>query len=514
MGAFQVSIKIRKKIESKKRKILKRLAQAHHFNWGGPVLQASNIHYELSDRASGMIYGGIGIAHQVVRKSGLVQRIDETLHLLKHHVPYHESDHVLNIAYNSLCGGRVIEDIEIRRNDRAYLDSLGAQSIPDPTTSGDFCRRFDEKGIHALMDAVNETRVEVWKRQPASFFQERARIDADGSIVPTLGECKQGMDISYKGVWGYHPLIVSLANTGEPLYILNRSGNRPSHEGSAPLFDQSIALCRKAGFKQILLRGDTDFSLTSHFDRWHNDGVKFIFGYDAKPNLTEYADEIPEIEYAELARRAEAQWACETRTRACPENIKEAIVRERGFENIRLKSEDVVEFGYRPGKCKNLYRIVAVRKNLSIEKGEEVLFEDIRYFFYITNDFEMSLEAVVREACQRCNQENLIEQLKNGVRALHAPVNSLNANWAYMVMASLAWSIKAWVALSLPVHARWQERHEAEKNHLLRMEFRTFLNSMILLPCQIVRTGRRIVYRLLGWNPWQHVFFRLVGTLT
>ena len=510
-----MSTKVRNKIESEKNKIAARLRNARRFNFEGPTFgsRGSNIHYELSERSSGMIYGGIGAVHQMVRGSGLIERINKRVRLLKFHVPYFESDHVLNIAYNSLCGGRVIEDIELRRNDRAYLDALGTESIPDPTTSGDFCRRFAEKDVHALLEACNETRVHFWKKQPPEFFREKARIDADGTLIGTLGECKQGMDISYKGVWGYHPLLLSLANTGEPLFIQNRSGNRPSSEGVAPLFDQSIALCKAAGFEEVLLRGDTDFSLTSHFEGWSNQGVKFVFGYDAKPNLSEYADEIPEIEYRELSRRAESEWKASSRSR--PENIKEKIVCDREFTNIKLKSEDVVEFGYRPTKCKRLYRMVAVRKNLSVEKGEEVLFEDIRYFFYITNDFEMTKEEVVMEAGGRCNQENLIAQLKDGVRALHAPVNTLLANWAYMVMASLAWSLKAWMALSLPVRTgQWEAKQAGEKNKILRMEFRTFLNAMILLPCQIIRTGRKIIYRLLGWNPLTHVFFRFVDSVT
>jgi hypothetical protein len=505
-----VSASLWNRIESEKRKIQQRLKDAHRFNPGGPTLGASNIHYEISGRDRGMIYGGVGAAHRMVSQIGLAERIDESVSLLKLHVPYHESDHVLNIAYNSLCGGQTLQDIEIRRQDRAYLDALGTESIPDPTTAGDFCRRFDVPTIHRLMEAINETRLAVWKKQPPSFFKQEACIDADGSVVETLGECKQGMDLSYKGIWGYHPLIVSLANTGEPLFIVNRSGNRPSSEGAAAYLDKSIVLCRRAGFTDILLRGDTDFSQTEHLDRWHDAAVKFIFGYDAIPNLVEHVDDLPQIEYRDLVRRAEAEHV----SRARPQNVKERIVRERGFENIRLESEEVVEFGYRPTNCKRLYRIVAVRKNLSIAKGEDVLFEDVRYFFYITNDFSRSCEEIVRKANQRCNQENLISQLKTGVRALHAPVNTLVANWAYMVIAALAWSIKAWMALMLPVQSRWRDKHEAEKNQLLRMEFRAFLNAMILLPCQIVKTGRRIVYRLLGWNPWQHVFFRFVEAVT
>ena len=157
--------------------------------------------------------------------------------------------------------------------------------------------------------------------------------------------------------------------------------------------------------------------------------------------------------------------------------------------------------------------MVVVRKNLSIEKGEYVLFDKYRYFFYVTNDRIMSMTQVVREALQRCNQENLIEQLKNGVRALHAPVNTLNANWAYMVMASLAWSLKAWTALLLPVSPRWKEKHTREKVKLLRMEFRGFLDVFINISCRIVQTGRRIVYKMQSWNPWQLAFYRLQDVL-
>jgi len=95
------------------------------------------------------------------------------------------------------------------------------------------------------------------------------------------------------------------------------------------------------------------------------------------------------------------------------------------------------------------------------------------------------------------------------VRALTAPVDTLESNWAYMLMTSLAWNLKAWWAL-WPTEApgRWSERHRDDKATILGMEFKTFLNAFIRMPCQIVRTGRRIVYRLLNWNPWQHVFFR------
>jgi len=453
----------------------------------------------------------MGVVQRLVRNVGLAERIDERVHLLKAHRPYHESDHVLNIAYNALCGGQTLDDIEVRRTDRVYLDALRTESIPDPTTAADYCRRYDKAAIDALQDAVNETRVEVWSRQDESFRSGTARIDADGTIVPTTGECKEGMDIAYEGSWGYSTLVVSLANTGEPLYLVNRPGNRPSHEGVIPMFDRAIALCRRGGFTDVLLRGDTDFSLSTELDRWTADGVRFVFGYDANAKIVGQAEAQPPRMYAELARRAERVIASAPRTR--PENVKERIVREREYTVLHTDSEEVVEFDYQPGACKQPYRVVALKKNISVEKGETMLVDEIRYFFYITNDRTLTPSEVVMEARGRCNQENLIAQLKNGPRALHAPVNTLLANWAYMVMASLAWSIKAWVALLLPVSARRADEHKEQRRRLLVMDFRTFLAAMIAVPCQIVRTARRVVFRVLSWNGWQEALFRLAEAL-
>ena len=501
--------KVRQKIASRKSQIEQRLDDANRPNFGGPTLSATNIGYEIAERAQAIGHGGLGAIHMMVNKLGLAKAIDRRVHLLKIHKPYHESDHVLNIAYNIMCGGRTLDDIELRRNDAAHLDALGTRSIPDPTTAGDFCRRFDPQDIELLTDAINETRIKVWKQQGPDFIGQTAKIDADGTLVGTLGNCKEGMALSYKNIWGYHALLVSFAITQEPLFFLNRSGNRPSHEGVVPLYDKAIALCRRAGFEDILLRGDTDFSITSEFDRWTDDEVRFVFGYDNYPNIVELAENTAKKEYRRLVRKAKDRFR-KTARRRRPKNVKAEIVKENGYDNIRLNSEDVVDFEYRPGKCKRGYRVVALRKNLSMERGEVVLFDDYRYFFYITNDWSLSNEQVVREANSRCNQENLIAQLKDGVRALHAPVNTLTANWAYMVMASLAWTLKAWAALILPVDERWKEKHLSERLTLLQMDFRTFLNAFIAVPAQIIRTGRRIIYRFLGWSRSQHVFFRLL----
>jgi hypothetical protein len=507
-----VNAKIRQQLRRRKRRIERRLDKQNLHGCDRPMFTAANIHYQISDKDRGIAHGGIGVFHTLARQLGLIDAIDRRLHLLKFHLPYHESDHVLNFAYNPLCGGTCKEDIELRRNDEVFLDALGARRIPDPTTAGDFCRRFHAADIRSLQEAFHETRLKVWAAQPDDFF-DQAILDMDGSLVGTTGSCKQGMDIAYDGTWGYHPLIISLANTGEVLSLVNRSGNRPSHEGAAAEVDRCLAVCFQGGFRWVRLRGDTDFSQTEHLDRWDADErVTFIFGYDACPNLVDIAEKLPPGAWTKLERPARSAVATQPRQR--PDDIKAAIVKQRQFETLHLRSEEVAAFSYRPTACRTTYRMVVVRKNISKEKGELRLEDEIRYFFFITNEWIPTPAEIVFAGNDRCNQENLLAQLHSGCRALTAPLNTLESNWAFMVMTALAWDLKAWWALMMPEGlGRHRATYRADQLWVLRLEFKTFVQAFVCLPCQIVRTGRRLLYRLLSWNPYQPIFFRLVDRL-
>jgi hypothetical protein len=371
--------RLRRSLAREGRQIERRLAAAVVPNTSGPVIGRANICYEYSERTKAVAHGGMGLVCGLVNHVGLAGEIDASLELLAVHRPYLESDHVLNFAYNALCGGASLDDIEARRNDRVFLDGIGAQSLPDPTTAGDFCRRFDPESVMALQEAINRSRLRVWATQPPAFVAQRAVIEADASIIATHGETKEGMGIAYNGVWGYSALMVNLANTKEPLFFKLFAANRPSHEGSADLFDRSIALVREAGFTEVLLRGDTDYALTANFDRWDADGVAFCFGYDAHPNLVDKAKAVDDEVYHQLVRRA--QRVVKTTPRRRPKNVKDDIVREHKFKVLRTTGEDVWEFDYRPGACKKDYRVVALRKDLSVERGENVLFHEYRWFF-------------------------------------------------------------------------------------------------------------------------------------
>jgi len=492
---FRVSRSYPKVLRNRKRRIERRLAPRHWDDQEQPMMGGSNIHYELSAKTRASSYGGVGAVHLMAQRLGLVEEIDRHLQLLKVHLPYHESDHVLNIAYNVLVGGQRLEDIELRRQDESFLDGLGAQRIPDPTTAGDFTRRFDAENIRQLQECINRTRQRLWQKQPEGFLAE-AFIDVDGTIAGTYGQCKGGMAMSYKGIWGYAPLTVSLANTREVLYLVNRPGNAASHQDSVEWIDRAVALVKPVA-GQITLRGDTDFTHTAQLDRWDEQGTKFILGLDAHPKAVQLAEALSERSWRALERLPQYEILTEPRSRR--ERVKEQIVVERGYKNQKLVAEHVSDMTYQPHQCRQKYRLVIVRKNISVQKGERVLFDEVRYFFYLSNRWDLSMETIVSLANGRCDQENVIEQLKNGVNAMRMPVDDLVSNWAYMVMAALAWNLKAWYGLLVPDRERGLE--------LVRMEFRRFLHAIILLPCQIIRAGRKIVYRLLGYNGWLKNFF-------
>lgn len=455
-------------------------------------MERRNIHLEVSQRVEAINCGGLAVVSELVARVELAAAIDERVQLLKRHLPYHESDHVLSMVFNLMTGGTTLEDLKDRRRDPAFLEALGAYRIPDATTAGDFLRRFEAHDVAVLEEAIGVARARVWRCQPAKD-RRLALLDVDGTIVETSGRCKEGMDVSYDGRWGFCPLIVSLSNTQEVLTVVNRPANRPSHDGSAPVLDRTIRHVRAdLGFEAVRLRGDTDFALTVNFDRWTADEVEFVFGMDASPSFVRRAKSLEQEAWQPLHRPERTRGT----TRRRPPKVKDQRVEDREFKKLTLAQEHVAEIEYSPSKAEGTYRLVVLRKTIQVLEGQLRFEDETRYFFYVTNipAQDMTSAEVVRENNRRCDQENLIEQLKNGVQATRMPVREFDANWAYMVIGALAWNLKAWLALVLPAHLK--------PERILRMEYRSFLRSLIMMPAQILHTGRRLVFRFLGVNHW------------
>jgi hypothetical protein len=340
-----VNAKLRRQCRQRKRRLLRQIGKKKGAS-RTPMIKPPRSSYQLAEKQVAVATGGLGMITDLIQRTGLRNEINRAVPLFKLYAPYDEADHVLNIALHLLAGGTRLEHLEERRNDEAYLDALGAPRIPDPTTAGDFCRRFDEFKTLLLLQGFNRARRVVWKQQPKEFFQQ-ATIDADGTLVEIRGEKKEGIGMNYQGQGGYHPLVVSLAETQELLYLANRPGNRPSHEHAAFYFDLAIDECRRAGVEKIVLRGDTDFSLTENFDRWDADGVEFVFGVDAMPNLVEIAENLEESAWTRLRRKKKPRSG---KPRARRPNHKERFVREPPWSEgccapttLKLKLESTLD---------------------------------------------------------------------------------------------------------------------------------------------------------------------------
>ena len=470
----------RKKVKERQQKLQARLAHKDFTSPSQPLLGGLPMHYELAERTRVISMGGLGALHTLVTRLDLPALLNAQVSVFKRHLPYWESDHILSVCYNVLTGGKPLQDMNRLRRDEGYLEALGVERLPAPSTAGDFLRRFKEDDILALQEGIHQARQKVWQHlpEPARCL---ATIDVDGTLVETDAQGKEGIDYcAYKKQWGYGPLLVSLAETGEVLYVVNRS---------AAWIQRALDQVQPA-FETVWLRGDTAFSLTQEFDDWDEQGVRFIFGYDAYDNLIQQAQALEASAWETLLRPP--KYEIKTVPRTKPKNVKQAIVEQRGFERIETIQEEVACFDYQPTQCKKGYRMLVLRKHLRITKKGKEVEQTIRYFFYSTNDWMGLTPDLVLFYDERGGQEHLIGQLKSSVPAFHAPADTLLANGTYMVIAALAWNLKAWYGLLL--------KEPTLQQQVVRMEFKQFLERFIHLPCQIIHSGRRLLYRVVQFT--------------
>jgi hypothetical protein len=472
----------------------------------GPVFPHRRVQLRTQQRGQITPYGGLSLAHDQAMRLGIDRDINRSIHLLKIHLPYTESDHILTHVYNLYTGGQCIEDIANLQHSQAIKHLLGACRIPDPTTAGDFLRRFDEPDLKAFQAVIDQDREKVWRKLPRRRKQV-ATVDMDSTIKEVYGHCKQGADFAYNGKWSYHPFLLSLAETNEPLRIINRPGNVTSAHGAAEALHEVLPMVARH-FQTLYVRGDSAFyerPIIATCEQYHARFALVMEGYEV---LNDTADALDPSAWTPFRpRRAEdvTRQATERRSRRKRKRLRPRRARERGYTTLTTTQEWVAEFPYTLGRRDKAsdfglggrtYRVVVKRQEVDVSKGQHVLFTEYRQRFVITNipRSEMNAGDVVSFAYGRCDQENIIEQLKNGIAALRMPTGELLANGAFLMAGQLAWCLRSWLSLlALP-------------RQTLRWEWKWFRQAFVYVAAKITQTGRRcVVYLAEGHRFLDHL---------
>jgi hypothetical protein len=464
----------------------------------GPVFANRQVRLRVQQRGKITPYGGLSLAHDLGMRLGIDRDLNRSIKLLKINVPYFESDHILTHVYNLYVGGRCIEDISNLQHSEAIKHLFGACRIPDPTTAGDFLRRFGPYHLQQLQSVIDRAREKVWRKMPRSR-KKVATVDLDSTIKEVYGECKQGADFSYNGKWSYHPLLASLAQTNEPLRTINRPGNRPSPEGAAQALHEILPMVGRH-FGRVFVRGDSKFYQRAIIAECERYGANFAFVMDGYDVLHELADSLPPSAWKPFsAHQADkvAQAAADKKTRRKRKRVRAKRARQRGYKTLATTKQWVAEFDYRiprggkerdAGLAGRTYRVAVKRQQVDISEGQEYLFTEYRDRFVITDipRSHMDPGEVFCFAYGRCDQENIIEQFKNGIAAMRMPTGELLANSAFLMAGQLAWCLRSWLsALALP-------------QETTRWEWKWYRQAFVYIAAKITNSARRAKVYLAG----------------
>lgn len=463
-----------------------------------PVFRQRQVRLQVEQRGQVTPYGGLALAHDLAMRLELDKDLNRALPLLKIKMPYFESDHVLTHAYNLYAGGGCIEDIANLQHSDALKHLVGACRIPDPSTAGDFLRRFREPHLTAFQGVIDAAREKVWKQMPRAR-RKTGTVDLDSTIKEVHGECKQGADFSYNGKWSYHPFLATLAETREPLRTINRSGNTASPDGAVAVLHGVLPMVKRH-FDEVRVRGDGKFYQHGIIAACRQHGARFALCMDPYAVLQEKADALPPQAWKPFSAHP-VEPAPDKKSRRKRRRCRSRRARQRGYTNLATTREWVAEFDYTLpdsdsarsfGVAGLTFRVAVRRQQVEVSEGQERLYTEYRDRFIIT-DYrfgEMNTAEVVRFAYGRCDQENIIEQLKNGIAAMRMPTGELLANGAFLMAGQLAWCLRAWLSLlALP-------------QETTRWEWKWFRQSFVYVAAKITHSARRAVVSLSAAHRW------------
>jgi DDE family transposase len=456
------------------------------------VMRHPKLHLEKDLRGEMTELGGLVLPQQFVRRFRVAQRIDAALNLFKRRVPYHESDHVLALAYTLYADGKCLEDQATLQGSEAIRRMLGACRIPDPTTAGDFLRRFDKSDVATLADTMDDVQEDVWTRLSRRERRRRrqrelALVDLDGHIKEIYGSQKEGADFSYDGRWSYQPLVISLAGSGECLRVVNQPGNARSSEAAAGALAEVLPRVKRH-FRNAIVRGDSDFDRSDVFNAVIETGAYFAIVGRMHANRAALVQAIAEKDWHEFVPRAQREVISVTsRRESSTPDYREQKVSEHGWKNMRTKGQWISEIVYHPAGVAEALRMIVRRVLIEEDDGQGTLFEHYRYRIILTSlPRHHTPRQIADLTYQRCDQENVIAEFGSGIAGWRMPVAQFWGNSAWLEIARLAWNLGKWIAqLSLPAE-------------VVRWEWKRFRRHFVYVAAKVLSEGREILVRLSG----------------
>jgi hypothetical protein len=459
-------------------------------------MRLPTLHLDVDTRCETTPYGGLDLVVAFCREFAVAKTLEDHVKVLKQHQPYHESDHLLALACNLYVGGTCLEDLSNLQHSEAVKRLLGACRLPDPTTAGDFLRRFDDAAnpgsLSSLRHAIDAMQDRVWRRLAKRRGKRPwATVDLDGHLKPLYGTRKEGADFSHTGQWSYHPLLVSLADSGDCVAVRNRSGNVRSSEGAAAVLLEVLPRIKHHA-RRVLVRGDSDFDRRDVREACEAKGAYFAFVGREYPNRKEMAEELADAQWREFEPRAararhERQRQSDFRSRQKKPNRRRQRAAERGYKALHLEGQWMAEVRWQPPDADQPYRLVIRRQRIVHYKGQAFVSEEYRYRYVVTNlPQSWSVQEIIDETYLRCDQENVVEQMGSGIAAWRMPVGEFAGNSAWLEIGRLAWNLGKWIAqLALPAE-------------VVRWEWKRFRQAFVFVSAQVSKRGRQIWVRLSG----------------
>ena len=449
-------------------------------------------------------YAGIAAARDLIKKLDIASTIDSTVSVLKRHRPYFESDHILNFAYNFLTGGETINDIERLQESQGFLRMLGTESIPDPTTAGDFLVRFQEKDIDDFQGSLDTMQDSAFSLLD-SKRKERATIEQDSSIHEVYGEKKEGADYAYENTYSYLAQYVTLAETGDVLHQDLREGNCYATQGLSKILPGIIDRVSKH-FKHIRYRADSASYDKDIVKSCEQRGVEFYISAKQTRKLVRAVQTIEEREWKcfRSMKLSSSTTKPPVKKRKKRKNHKRAVKDRRKPHRQRRGKIQIASFRYQPQGWDKPYRFIAKRTQVVDEYGQQYLEEGLCKYIYhiiVTNDTAASDTRAMHIAQGRSNQENLIKDFKYGLGLSHVPTGFFLANKIYFKIAALAWNIKTWMLNLLSIG----------DGAVLR--FKRFLYLWINHACIVSKTSRNTVVISMDSGEYYSKFSQVIETI-